>query len=58
MQVEEYEHMLESEEERLAVHLFGMDYQRLCPELKDWVRRRVIAILWSEYAAHGKVAAA
>jgi hypothetical protein len=58
MQVEEYEHMLESEEERLSVHLFGTDYLRLCPELQEWVRGRVITTLWTEYAAHGPVAAA
>jgi hypothetical protein len=58
MLVEEYEHIIESEEERLSVHLFGMDYQRLCPELRQWVRGRVILDLWTQYAAHGPVAAA
>jgi hypothetical protein len=58
MQVEEYEHIVESEEERLSVHLFGTDYQRLCPELRRWVRGRVISDLWTQYAAHGPVAAA
>src|SRR4051794_27310815 len=38
MPVKEYEHMLETEEERLSVHLFGTDYQRLCPDLREWVR--------------------
>jgi hypothetical protein len=58
MQVQEYEHIIESEEERLSVHLFGVNYQRLCPELQRWVRGRVITDLWTQYSAHGPVAAA
>jgi hypothetical protein len=58
MQVDEYENMLETEEERLSVHIFGTNYERLCPELKDWVRSRVITLVWTEYVAHGPVAAA
>jgi hypothetical protein len=58
MQVEEYEHILETEEDRLSVHLFGTNYERLCPELRDWVRGRVITNLWTDYVAHGPVAAA
>jgi len=58
MQVEEYETIVEAEEELLSIHLFGMTYGRLCPELQDWVSGRVITSLWNEYAAHGPVAAA
>lgn len=58
MQVEEHETIIESEEERLSFHIFGMNYRRLSPELKDYVRGRVIADLWAEYAADGPVAAA
>jgi hypothetical protein len=58
MQIEEYEDLVEKEAEQLAVHLFGMNYHRLAPELKGWVRSRVIDSLWSEYTAHGPVAAA
>ena len=58
MQIEEYENFLETEEERLSVHLFGVDYYRLSPELRQWVRGRVITDVWTEYAAHGPVAAA
>ena len=58
MQVEEYENLLENEEERLSAHIFGTNYQRLCPELQEWVRGRVITNLWTVYAAHGPVAAA
>jgi len=58
MQVEEYETIVEIEEERFSIDLFGMNYERLCPELQEWVRGRVIATLWNEYAAHGPVAAA
>jgi hypothetical protein len=58
MQIEEYEDLLESREEQLAVHLFGMSYKRLAPELKGWIRSRVIDSVWSEYTEHGPVAAA
>ena len=58
MQVEEYENIVESEEERLSFHLFGMNYRRLSPELRVYVRGRVISDLWTQYAAHGPVAAA
>jgi hypothetical protein len=57
MQVEEYEHIVEAEEERLSVHLFGMNYRRLSPELQDWIRSQVITDLWTAYAAHTSVAA-
>jgi len=58
MLVEEYENIVESEEERVSVHLFGMNYWRLSPELQEYVRGRVIADLWTQYAADGPVAAA
>jgi hypothetical protein len=58
MLVEEYENIVESEEERLSFHLFGTDYWRLSPQLQDYVRGRVISDLWTQYAAHGPVAAA
>lgn len=58
MLVEEYENIVESEEERLSYHLFGLNYWRLSPELQEYVRGRVIADLWAQYAAHGPVAAA
>jgi hypothetical protein len=58
MLVEEYENIVESEEERLSVHLFGMNYWRLAPELQEYVRGRVISNLWAQYAADGPVAAA
>jgi hypothetical protein len=58
MLIEEYEHIVESEEDRLSAHLFGTNYGYLCPELEEWVRGRVITNLWAEYAAHGPVAAA
>jgi hypothetical protein len=58
MQVDEYETIIESEEERFSFHLFGMNYRRLSPELKDYVRGRVIANLWAEYAADGPVVVA
>jgi hypothetical protein len=58
MQVEEYEYLIEAQEEQLSVHLFGTDYWRLSPELQSWVRAGVITDLWTEWAAHGPVAAA
>jgi len=58
MQVEEYETIVEVEEELLSMDLFGINYARLCPELQEWVRGRVITCLWNEYAAHGPVGAA
>jgi hypothetical protein len=58
MQVEEYEEMIQAQEEHLAAHLFGRNYDRLSPELQQWVRGRVIQEVWSEYALHGPVAAA
>jgi hypothetical protein len=58
MQIEEYEELVEKEAEQVAVHLFGISYDRLVPELKGWVRSRAIDSVWSEYAAHGPVAAA
>ena len=58
MQVEEYETIVEVEDELLSIDLFGMNFERLCPELQEWVSGRVIASLWSEYAAHTPVGAA
>lgn len=58
MQIEEYEEMIQVQVEELAGHLFGTPYCSLSPELKEWVRGRVIQTVWSEYAAHGPVAAA
>jgi hypothetical protein len=58
MQVEEYEEIIETEEEHLSIHLFGTNYSRLSPELREWVRGRAITILWTEYVEHGPVAAA
>ena len=58
MQVEEYETIVETEQELLSFHLFGMTYERLCPELKEWISGRVIASLWNEYAAQGPVGVA
>ena len=58
MRVEEYEDLIEHQEELLSIHLFGTDYWRLSPELKAWVRGRAITDLWSEYVEHGPVAVA
>jgi len=58
MQIEQYETMVATAEERLSIDLFGMNYEQLGPELQEWVRARVIASLWDEYTANRPMAAA